>query len=307
MKTLVTGATGFVGLNLLHALAEEGEKPVALLRPGADQRRLPDGVEVVRGDVLDPDSLEGALSGIDAVVHLAASVYPHPEMMRINVEGTEILLKAAADAGVEHVVFASTIGAHPEVPTDLDSVYQRSKVRADRLVTDGEWPFEHTILYPTYILGPRDYRLTRYDLFQRADSNRLLIPPLYTYDEYNIVHVADVVRTIEHALDGGTDRREIVSGPNLSNMEVLQFVARAVDTPCRVVNVPYPLTRYAVVPAIDAAHRLGLSPVGGSGFAERSDYGTLRADLTERAPVAQRGWRAAIADTAAWYREVGLL
>ncbi|WP_114576078.1 NAD-dependent epimerase/dehydratase family protein [Saliphagus sp. LR7] len=307
MRTLVTGATGFVGINLIHRLAESDREPIALLRPGADRRRLPEGVEVVRGDILDPDSLEGALSGIDAVVHLAASVYPHPEMTRINVEGTENLLEAAADADVERVVFASTIGAHPEVPTDLDSVYQRSKVRADRLFADGEWPFEHTILYPTYILGPRDYRLTRYDLFQRADSNRLLVPPLYTYDEYNIVHVGDVVGTIGAALAGRTDRREIVSGPNLTNMEVLRFVARAVDTPCRVVDVPYPLTKYGVVPAIDAAHRLGVSPVGGSGFAERSDYGTLRADLTEQSPVARRGWRAAIADTAAWYREVGLL
>jgi dihydroflavonol-4-reductase len=307
MRVLVTGATGFVGLNVVHSLVDGEYEPVALLRPGTSERRLPNGVETVAGDIRDPDSLPSALAGVDSVVHLAAAVYPGQDMAGINVEGTENLLEAADEAGVENVVFASTIGAHPEVPINPDSTYQTSKASAEELFVDGEFGFEYSIVYPTYILGQRDYRLARYDMFRPVAANRVLVPPLYTYDDYNIVHVDDVVGTVEHALTVGGQRRYLVSGPNVDSVEVMRTVADSVGGDCRVVNVPYPLTKYGIVPTIDFLHRLGVSPVGGSGFAERGDFGTLRNGLTERAPVEQRGWRAAVDDTAAWYREVGLL
>lgn len=307
MRVLVTGATGFIGINLLHALADTKYDCVALLRPGTSGRRLPDGIETVGGDIRNAESLPPVLEGIDAVVHLAAAVYPGQDMSGINVDGTATLLEAADEAGVERVVFASTIGAHPEVPVDPDSAYQTSKVRAEELLTEGDYGFEHAIVYPTYVLGQRDYRLARYDMFRPVAANRVLVPPLYTYDEYNIVHIDDVVGTIGHALTADGERRYIVSGPNIDSVGVMRAVSDAVGGRCRVVNVPYPLTKYGIVPAIDTLHRLGVSPVGGAGFAERGDFGTLRSGLTERAPVEQRGWKAAIDDTAAWYRRVGVL
>lgn len=306
MRVLVTGATGYVGLNLVHSLVADHDV-VALVRPGTTTDRLPGAVETVEGDVTDPDSLPPALAGVEGLVHLAAAVPPSEEMMAVNVDGTRALLDAADEAGVERVVFASTIGAHPDVPTDPSSQYQFSKVRAENLFLEGDRSFAFSILYPTYILGPRDYRLARYELFRRVDANRVLVPPLYTYDEYNLVHVDDVVDSVAYCLTRDADRRYVVSGPNLTNMEVLRTVADVVGGTCRVVDVPYRLTKYVVVPALDALHRRGVSPVGGSGFLERSDYGTLRPELTERAPVDQRSWRSALADTADWYREVGLL
>lgn len=307
MRVLVTGATGFVGVNFLAAVGAAHDV-AALVRPGAPTDRLPEDVDVVAGDILDPESLPAALEGADAVVHLAASVYPNPEMRTINVEGSRHLFEAADAAGVDRVVFASTIGAHPEVPTDTDSVYQTSKVEAEALLADGDYGFAHSVVYPTYILGPRDYRLTRYDLFQRVAGNRVLVPPLYTYDDYNIVHVDDVTGTLRYAIESDTgDARHLVSGPNVGTIEVLRTVADALGGSCRVVNVPYPLAKYGVVPVINFLHRRGVSPVRGDGFVVRGDFGTLRADLTEQAPVTQRGWAAALEDTADWYRSVGLL
>ncbi|MUV89286.1 NAD-dependent epimerase/dehydratase family protein [Halapricum sp. CBA1109] len=302
MRVLVTGATGFVGLNLLAAMGEDHE-PVALVRPGSTTARLPDGVETVEGDL---DSLGGALDGVDAVVHLAAAVYAESAMAATNVAGTERLLDAAAEAGIDHFVFLSTIGAHPHVESDPDSAYQRSKVAAEELLFEADHPFDVAAVYPTYILGPRDYRLTRYEHVRPVAANRLLVPPLYTYDEYNVVHVEDVVGTVRHCLDGNPGRH-LVTGPNLTTRQVLGTIADATDGQCHILPVPYSVMRWGIKPAIDLLAKVGVSPVGGAAFTERGDYGTVPPALTERAPVAQRSWQSALTDTVAWYREVGIL
>ncbi|WP_284010709.1 NAD-dependent epimerase/dehydratase family protein [Haloarcula pelagica] len=304
MTVLVTGATGFIGLNLLHAMA--AEDVAALVRPGASTARLPDGVTVVEGSLTD-DSLAVAATDPDAVVHLAAATYAESEMDATNVGGTERLVAAAADHGVDRIVFLSTIGAHPEVPSDPNSTYQQSKVAAEELLFRRDHPFDVSVLYPTYILGPLDYRLARYDLVRPIASNRVLVPPLYTHDKYNIVHVDDVVRTIEHCLSTGADGRHLVTGPNLTTGQVLGTIARHAPGQCRVVNVPFGVTRWVVKPTLDALYRVGVSPVPGEGFLERGDFGTVRSALTERAPVRQRSWQAALTETVDWYESVGLV
>jgi nucleoside-diphosphate-sugar epimerase len=306
VTTLVTGATGFIGLNLLAHFEGTDRDPVAMVRPSSSTRRLPESVETVEGDLSDPDSLAAAIAGVDSVVHLAAAVYDTGQMAGTNVVGTERLVEAAADANVDRFVFVSTIGAHPDVPADADSTYQQSKVASEDLLFGRDHPFEVSAVYPTYIFGPRDYRLTRYEHVRPIATNRVLVPPLYTDAKYNVVHVDDVVGTICHSLDGAPGRH-LVTGPNLTNRQFLTTVARHTPGRCRVVTVPYAAIRYGVKPAMDLLHRVGISPVPGDGFTEREDFGTVREDLTERAPVRQRSWQAAIADTVAWYEQVGLL
>ncbi|WP_324664346.1 NAD-dependent epimerase/dehydratase family protein [Haloarcula sediminis] len=306
MTVLVTGAAGFIGLNLLAALDESDYDPVAMVRPSSSTARLPDGIETVEADLSDPESLSAALSGADGVVHLAAAVYDTASMADTNVAGTERLVEAATEADLDSVVFLSTIGAHPEVPADADSTYQQSKVAAEELLFGRDHPFDVSAIYPTYIFGPRDYRLTRYEHVRPIATNRVLVPPLYTDAKYNVVHVDDVVGTITHCLDGHAGRH-LVTGPNLTNRQFLTTVARHTPGACRVVTVPYPVIRYGVKPAMDLLYRVGVSPVPGAGFTEREDFGTVRDDLTERAPVRQRSWQAAIGDTVAWYEQVGLL
>ena len=317
MNVLVTGATGFIGLNFLHALDCEradasGVEPVAMVRPSTSTARLPEGTETVEGDLRDPDSLRAAMdeADADAVVHLAAAVYEAAEMAGTNIAGTENLVDAAADAGVDRFVFVSTIGAHPDVPADPGSPYQQSKVESERLLFGRDHPFDVSVLYPTYIFGPRDYRLTRYDVVRVIAANRVLVPPLYTHDEYNIVHVADVVDSLLHCLTADRDAaagRHLVTGPNLTNGQVLKTIARHAPGNCTVVGVPYALTRWGIKPAMDLLYRVGVSPVPGDGFLERGDFGTVAPPLESQSPVEQHSWERALADTVAWYERVGLL
>jgi UDP-glucose 4-epimerase len=116
--TLVTGGAGFIGANLVPMLLARGERVRVLdnLVTG-DAARLGPDVEVVEGDVRDPDALARAAAGADAVIHLAAagsvaeSVENPLPNFDVNARGTLYTLQAAADAGVERFVFASTGGA----------------------------------------------------------------------------------------------------------------------------------------------------------------------------------------------------
>jgi len=306
VSVLVTGATGFIGLNLLAHLEGSDREPVAMVRASSSTRRLPDGVETVEGDLSDPDSLAAAMDGVDCVVHLAAAVYDPGQMAGTNVAGTERLVEAAREADVDRFVFISTIGAHPEVPADADSTYQQSKVASEELLFGRDHSFDVSTIYPTYIFGPRDYRLTRYEHVRPIATNRVLVPPLYTDAKYNVVHVDDVVGSITHCLDGAPGRH-LVTGPNITNRQFLTTIARHTPGSCRVVTVPYAVIKWGVKPAMDLLYRVGISPVPGAGFTERDDFGTVREELTGQAPVPQRSWQAAIGDTVAWYERVGLL
>ncbi len=117
---LITGATGFVGRRVIERLVA-GQQPVrALTRDDTRASVLPSGVEVAKGDVLDTESLSQALDGVDGVIHLAAVIREIGDLtfQRVNYEGTKNVLEAAKTAGVQRIVYASTVGAtsNPAVP-----------------------------------------------------------------------------------------------------------------------------------------------------------------------------------------------
>src|SRR5271156_6464794 len=104
MKCFVTGASGFIGSNLVHELSARGHQVKALLRPGADERGLAGArYERVSGDLLDREVLERELKGCDWCFHVAASYHlwmrDYRPMYEANVEGTRKVLAAAGRAG----------------------------------------------------------------------------------------------------------------------------------------------------------------------------------------------------------------
>src|SRR5262249_9309800 len=115
MKCFVTGASGFIGANLVHELVAGGHAVKALLRRGSDARGLADvDYERVEGDVNDGEALKAGLRGCDWCFHVAASYHlwlrDYRPMYATNVEGTRQVIEAAAAAGCTRIVYTSTVG-----------------------------------------------------------------------------------------------------------------------------------------------------------------------------------------------------
>lgn len=148
-RILVTGVTGFIGGCLARALVANGLRVRALVRPHTDPGRIPAGVEVVTGDLTQPDTLKDTAEGCALVYHLAAITGSRNASMQeredVNVKGSKDMAAAAARAGARRFVHVSTCGvygrrnrfpADETSPMRPDTPYRISKARAERAVLD---------------------------------------------------------------------------------------------------------------------------------------------------------------------------
>ncbi|HKI91620.1 MAG TPA: NAD-dependent epimerase/dehydratase family protein [Gaiellaceae bacterium] len=151
MTVLVTGATGFVGAHVVHALRARDVPVRALVRDRGRAGRLAAwGVELVEGDVTDAGSLQAACAGADAVVHLVAIIKGSPaEFERIMAQGTRDLVAAAASANVRRLVLASALGLDERTKDAVP--YYAAKWEMERAVREGA--VEHVILRPSFVFG----------------------------------------------------------------------------------------------------------------------------------------------------------
>lgn len=263
MTTLVTGGGGFIGSAVVRELLRQGHQVRALLRPTSDRRNLAGlDVEMAIGDLTDPASLARAMAGCTALFHVAADYrlwVPHPdEMYRANVTGTENILRAAAAAGVQRVVYTSSVATlglpgngqpgdetTPVTEADMIGHYKRSKFRAEAVAA--QWYAEHglevVIVNPTTPVGPRDRRPTPTGrMILNAVAGRM---PAYVDTGLNIVHVDDVAHGHWLAFSRGTPgERYILGAENLTLRDILQEIARLTRRPPPRVRLP----RYAVLP-----------------------------------------------------------
>ncbi|MFQ5719345.1 MAG: hopanoid-associated sugar epimerase [Acidobacteriota bacterium] len=244
MTCLVTGATGFVGAAVMRRLLAAGHDVRVLVRTGADRRNLAGhDVEVCEGDLTDRASLAAALAGCTALCHVAAIYrlwHPRPaEFYRVNVDGTRDLLVAAQAAGVDRIVYTSSVAtlgwraggapADEETPAALSDMvghYKRSKYLAEaavrELVRTAHLPA--VIVNPSAPVGPGDIRPTPTGrLVRDAAAGRM---PAYLDTGLNIVHVDDVADGHLRALTAGRPgRRYILGGENLTLAAILATIA----------------------------------------------------------------------------------
>ncbi len=252
--TLVTGATGFVGWHVARKLIERGRRVRALVRPGSKLREL--DAEPVTGDLRDPSSLERAAAGCGLVFHVAADyrfwAKDPGELYRSNVDGTRNLLGAARKAGVERVVYTSTVGCigvpkdglgDEETPVrfeDMVGNYKRSKFLAEQVALKfAASGLPVVIVNPTAPVGDHDFKPT-------PTGNVILDflrggMPAWLDTGLNLVDVEDAAEGHLLACERGRDgERYILGCENLTLKEILDRLARISGRPAPKFRIPYP-------------------------------------------------------------------
>lgn len=148
---LLTGATGFIGPQIAHALRAESRPVRALVRAGQDVGRLHAwGCETVTGDMTDAPSLRRAVEGCDAVVHLVAILTGKPnDFERVMTQGTRDLVEAAREAGVRRFVLMSALGTDEQTKELVP--YYRAKWEMEQTVKGSG--IEYVIFRPSFVFG----------------------------------------------------------------------------------------------------------------------------------------------------------
>ena len=231
MTILVTGGTGLVGSRLLKRMVAAGVECRAIVRPG---KELPAGVTAVEGDLLDPASLEVAVEGVSAVVHLAALLRtPDSDAIwKTNVDGTRNLIDAAKQQASDlRVIMASTglvynpDSARPALegdPVDPKMAYPASKLAAEGKLRDSglNW----AILRLGFVYGDGDEHLQAVPglaaRFKWHPANKL-----------SLIHHQDIATAVDLALAGAMDRHivNIVDEAPTSIYEIAGLVGAAME------------------------------------------------------------------------------
>jgi dihydroflavonol-4-reductase len=259
MAVLVTGATGFVGANLLRTLLADGNRVRVLVRPTSDLKALTGcPVEMVHGNLLDPDTLDRAVAGCRLVFHVAADYRlwaADPTVLyRNNVDGTRNVLEACGRAGVERIVYTSSVGTvglpkdgRPGTETtpvsirDMIGPYKRSKFLAERVAEDyASRGLPIVTVNPTNPIGPWEVKPTPTGQMVLDFLRGRMFGTLDT--GLNLIHVADVARGhILAAEKGRVGERYILGNRNCSLTEIFAMLARITGFPAPRFRVPYAL------------------------------------------------------------------
>jgi dihydroflavonol-4-reductase len=256
MKTLVTGATGFLGSAIVRELISDGRDVKILVRRGADIRNV-EGLEVepIVGDLRDISSLENALENCDVLYHAAAhySFWDRDKrsIYDINVGGTQKILNAAVKKNLEKIIYTSTVGCIGILPggnsgnekTPLDPVclcndYKLSKFQAEQLAFEFNSKVPVVIVNPTAPIGPRDIKPTPTGGIILNFLRRKM--PAYLDTGLNLIHVKDCARG--HILaekKGKPGERYILGNQNMSLQEILKSLEEITGLKAPTIKIPY--------------------------------------------------------------------
>ena len=257
MRIFVTGATGFVGSHVARSLGAAGAELRLLTRKTSRTEHL-EGLpaELVTGDLLQPENLRSAMSGCDALVHVAADYrlwVPDPKTMyAANVEGTKALLRLARETGVGRVVYTSSVATmgflsdgtvvDEETPVSIANMighYKRSKFLAEQeAIAAARLGQRVVILNPTTPIGSDDAKPTPTGRIVVDFLNRKF--PAYVDTGLNLVDVQSVAAMHVAALERGTSgERYIVGGENLTLKQILDRMAAMTGLPSPTMQVPH--------------------------------------------------------------------
>jgi dihydroflavonol-4-reductase len=257
VHVFITGATGFVGGHVARRYAAEG----ASLRLLTRQESRLDGLtgidaEMVKGDLREPEKLRSALTGCDALIHVAADyrlwVRDPKQMYAANVDGTRELLRLAREAGIPRVVYTSSVATMafkadgtivnedtPVTLADMIGHYKRSKFLAEQVAIQAAQAGQYVvILNPTTPIGAGDAKPTPTGRTFVDFLNKKF--PAYVDTGLNLVDVDEVARMHVVALNRGTPgERYILGGENLTLKQILDRMSAITGLPSPNMKVPH--------------------------------------------------------------------
>ena len=325
--TLVTGVSGFVGSAVALKLAASGAHVRGLVRASSARTNLADFPgELVEGDARDPVAMAKAMAGVRHLYHVAADyriwARDPEEIVRNNRASTAAVMEAALAAGVERIVYTSSVATllphhgrpsdetRPATPEQAVGAYKRSKVVAERLV---EWMVREqglpaVIVNPSTPIGPRDARPTPTGrIIVEAASGRM---PAFVESGLNLVHVDDVADGhIAAMARGRIGERYVLGGQDVALREMRASVAGIVGRTPPTVRIPraplFPLAwvneQVALVTGKDPF--LTLDSLRMAAHDMYYSSAKAEAELGYRA----RPYREALAEAIAWFAQAGML
>ena len=262
MRTLVTGASGFVGRTLLHALSLRSHVIVAAMRAAPSDRDTPSNAVAI-GDIDADTDWSTALHGADAVVHLAARIHvmceiardPLKEFRRVNTDGTLNLARQAAAAGVKRFIFLSTIGvngnstSHGKIFTETSAAlphdpYSVSKHEAEvglRAISKSTG-MDIVIIRPTLVHGAS--APGNFGKLKRVVGRGIPLPLASIDNRRSLVGIDNLADFIVTCLEHPAAANEtflVSDGEDLSTPDLIRRMARAMNRPARLLHVPKPV------------------------------------------------------------------
>jgi dihydroflavonol-4-reductase len=333
MKCFVTGASGFIGSNLVHELVQRGHAVKAMVRRGSDLRGLGSApVELVEGDVADRAQLQAVMRGCDWCFHVAANYHlwlrDYRPMYVANVEGTRNVIEAAAAAGCSRIVYTSTVGciglpvangsrleptdeATPVSEAQMGNHYKRSKWQAEQVALElASRGVPVVIVNPSAPVGPRDVKPTPTGQIVVDFLNREM--PAYIDTGLNWVHVRDVAAGHVLAAERGRIGERYILG-NASGNRTMKEAFEVLE---RLSGVSAPRWRMPYLIALIAAHaneavssvtgKPPKAPLAGVRMAKHKMFFNPAKAIRELG-LPQTPPEQALNDAAEWFRENGYL
>jgi hopanoid-associated sugar epimerase len=325
-RVLITGASGFVGSAVARAFAAHGYALTLLVRPSSPRTNLAGlGCAIVEGDMKDAASLKRALKDARYLIHVAADyrlwARDPGEIVRNNVEGTRTVMQVALDAGLEKIVYTSSVAtlkpshrpadetARSDEKTAIGA-YKRSKVAAERVVEEmiARQSLPAVIVNPSTPIGPRDVKPT--------PTGRIILEtamgriPAFVDTGLNLVHVDDVAEGHVMALQKGhIGESYILGGENVALKSMLETIAPLAGRRAPRIKLPRtPL--FPIAYAAEAAARFtGKEPfITADGLKMAKHHMFFTSAKAER----ELGYRArpyaeGLADAVKWFRDAGYL
>lgn len=271
---LVTGATGFVGSHVLEQLDVVGTRVCALVRKESDAQRLgAQGVRCVRGSLEDPAALNEAVTGVDAVLHLAAATKARTseEYERANGAGTQAVIDAmVAQPRRQRLIYLSSLAAvgpsldgkpvtRADQPRPL-TAYGRTKLAGEKACEAAAQRLDVAILRAPAVYGPRDRDV--FEFFRMARQGVTLIPG-GRERRLQMIHAADLARALLMAAtsEQANGVYHVAEARSYGLREMAEMVAAAVGRKSRIVGVPAPLLKGAAAVSEGVAGLFGKSTI----------------------------------------------